>query len=292
MLCVALSFGLASCDNDNNRPIPTYSLTVQSSNNKMGTVTGSGVYERGTKVILEATATKEASIFVKWSDGNTENPREITLMEDKTITAYFDYAYVDLGLSVKWATCNVGADSVHHFGDYFAWGETSTKYYYDITSYKWYTIKNDNGVWNIETIIKYNTNNNCGNVDYNTKLDAEDDAATINMGKHWRMPTKDEQEELVAKCIWIWTDNYEETGVAGYIVTSKINGNHIFLPAAGFRDGSDLKLVGASGRYWSSSLYMNLGNSFYSCDIYFDSLSLRLFQISRDVGLSVRGVKE
>ena len=149
MLFAALSLGLVSCDNKGNEPEDpqgeqteqngstennggeetpvTFTLTLLSSNEAMGTVTEGGTYDKDAEVIIEATAKKEACVFVKWSDGNTENPRTLTMTENLTLTAEFDYAYVDLGLSVKWAKCNVGADSVHHSGGYYAWGEVEEK---------------------------------------------------------------------------------------------------------------------------------------------------------------------
>jgi hypothetical protein len=192
------------------------------------------------------------------------------------------YTWVDLGLSVKWATMNVGATSVTDYGKYYAWGETKayreedqtnasnyayegyyTKTYYDWSTYKW--SNDDNG----DSFSKYTTSSK-------TTLDAEDDAATQNWGGAWRMPTHYERNELVNNCYWVWTSSYNGSGVAGYIVYAAkspsdkgqvvYNGNtpssdyslsdsHIFLPAAGDRGYSSLYSAGTSGYYWSSSLY-------------------------------------
>ena len=155
--------------------------------------------------------------------------------------------YVDLGLSVKWATFNVGASRPEEYGDYFAWGETRPK-----TTYDWSTYKYCNGSKN--TLTKYCTDNYYGTVDNNTTLDLSDDAAHANWGGSWRMPTHEEQEELHTQCTWTWTT---QNGVYGYKVTSKKSGytnKSIFLPAAGYRSGSLLRYAGSDGYYWSSSL--------------------------------------
>ena len=154
------------------------------------------------------------------------------------------HAYVDLGLSVKWATCNVGANTPEECGDYFAWGEVEPQDYYDWSTYKWC-----NGSYDTQT--KYCTNSSYGTVDNKTVLEAEDDAAAVNWGGAWRMPTNDEQDELRSNCTWTWTT---QNGVNGYKVTSKSNGNSIFLPAAGYRYVSSLNNAGSGGSFWSSSL--------------------------------------
>jgi hypothetical protein len=153
-----------------------------------------------------------------------------------------DHEYVDLGLSVKWATCNVGADSPEDYGDYFAWGETSPKSTYNWSTYKW---------GDYENFTKYNTKSGFGTVDNKNQLDLSDDAARANWGGSWRMPTHDEFMELIEKCSWTWTI---QNGVKGYKVTSKTNDNSIFLPAAGYRYSSSLNDAGSFGYYWSSSL--------------------------------------
>ena len=154
------------------------------------------------------------------------------------------YEWVDLGLSVKWATMNVGASKPEDYGDYFAWGETQPKDYYD-----WSTYKHCNG--SQTTLTKYNTSSSYGSVDNRTVLEASDDAARANWGGSWRMPTDAELTELREQCTWTWTT---QNGVKGYKVTSKSNGNSIFFPAAGCRYDSSLNDAGIEGDYWSSSL--------------------------------------
>ena len=185
------------------------------------------------------------------------------------------HAYVDLGLpsGLKWATCNVGATKPEEYGDYFAWGEVAPKDYYGWNTYKWatatYNTKYD--CWDLETLTKYCTDSNWGTVDNKTVLELADDAARANWGGAWRMPTDEEWTELRENCAWKWTDNYNNTGIAGYIVTG-FNGNSIFLPAAGFRYFDDMSYAGSDGYYWSSSLDTDYpGNAwlvyFYSDDV-------------------------
>ena len=157
------------------------------------------------------------------------------------------YEYVDLGLSVKWATCNVGATKSEDYGDYFAWGETQPKSTDGWSSYKWC-----NG--SPHTLTKYCTNSDYGTYDGKSTLELADDAARANWGGSWRMPTKEEQDELCDNCTWEWTT---QNGVEGCKVTSKKKGytkNSIFLPAAGYRDHIGLKNAGSYGYYWSSSI--------------------------------------
>ena len=188
------------------------------------------------------------------------------------------HEYVDLGLSVKWATCNIGANSPEEYGDYFAWGETEPKDYYDWSTYKWC-----NGSYYTQT--KYCTNSSYGTVDNKTTLDLSDDAARANWGGNWRMPTKAEQDELREQCIWSWTT---QNGVNGYKVTSKKNGNSIFLPAAGYRYDSSLDYAGSDGYYWSSSLGADDPNNAYDLDFLSDYVGWS--NNDRCIGFTVRPV--
>ena len=158
------------------------------------------------------------------------------------------HGYVDLGLSVKWATCNVGASSPEGYGSYFAWGETSPKNEYTWENLKYRTEGDSYG--NVK-FSKYVASSKFGPVDNKTCLELMDDAAHANWGGSWRMPTNDEFKELIDKCTWTWTT---ENGKNGYKVVSKVNGNSIFLPAAGWRYDTLLNNAGSKGDYWSSSL--------------------------------------
>ena len=188
------------------------------------------------------------------------------------------YTWVDLGLSVKWATMNVGASKPEDYGDYFAWGETEPKETYIWSTYKWC-----NGSETMQT--KYNTKSSYGTVDNKTQLDLNDDAAHVNWGGDWRMPTKAEQDELREQCTWTWTT---ENGVNGYKVTSKSNGNSIFLPAAGERSNSVLYNAGSYGGYWSSSLRTDYPDSAWY--VRFSSSNVSWPSFYRSYGRSVRPV--
>ncbi len=155
-----------------------------------------------------------------------------------------DVQAVDLGLpsGLKWASCNVGATTPEGYGNYYAWGETAPK-----DDYSWATYKHNNGVNSSDNITKYG--NNADNL---TTLEPEDDAATANWGSAWRMPTAAEMDELLEHCTWTWTT---QNDVKGYQVTSKTNGNSIFLPAAGYYFRETLNGNNSSCCYLSASLY-------------------------------------
>ena len=163
------------------------------------------------------------------------------------------HEYVDLGLpsGTLWATCNVGADNPWEPGDYFAWGETSTKSNYDWSFYQY-----ANG--NYDKLIKYCNKSSFGNDGYTDRLkvlEDADDAANAIWGAEWHIPTVEQFKELIDNCTHEWTVSYNGKGVAGRIFKSKKNDNEVFLPAAGYngRD-SEPKHVGNYGFYWSSSL--------------------------------------
>ena len=158
----------------------------------------------------------------------------------KPLTGTVDeHDWVDLGLSVKWATCNVGAEKPEAAGDYYAWGVLDKGKKYDWDSYKWGTKDN---------LTKYNPNKYYGKTDTKTVLVNGDDAAYRKWGKSWRMATKDEWEELYEKCTWEWTGE-------GYRITGPSK-QSIFLPAAGVRDEGS-KATPGIGYYWTSALNTN-----------------------------------
>ena len=244
----------------------------------------------GTNVTYVATP-NSGYVFKNWTlNGNvvsTQNPYTAIVTANSEYVANFyplenGHEYVDLGLSVKWATCNVGATSPEEYGDYFAWGETTPK-----TTYNWTTYKYCNGTY--DSMTKYCINPDYGTVDNKTTLELSDDAAHVNWGGSWRMPTAAEQDELrnTNNCTWTWTT---QNGVNGYKVTSKKNGNSIFLPAAGYRGSSDLKNAGSYGNYWSSSLRTVSSSSAY--DWSFNSSNVDRLYYQRYCGLSVRAVCE
>lgn len=168
--------------------------------------------------------------------------------------------FVDLGLSVKWAECNLGATSPEQYGDYYSWGETSPKFNYSNSTYDY--LSNP------------------------SVLPLSRDAANVKLGGRCRMPTDAEWTELRTKCKWTWT---QYKGVYGYRVES-VSGNCIFLPAAGWRSDGQLNNAGSSGNYWSSSL--DAGNPSYAYGGYFDSSYVNRSYTRRYDGQSVRPVSE
>lgn len=174
--------------------------------------------------------------------GNTANSRPNT---------HNNHEFVDLGLSVKWATCNVGASRPEDYGDYYMWGETKTS-----PEYTWATYKYCEGD-DEEKQTKYCTKKGWGYkkfVDNKTVLEPSDDAACVNWGGDWRTPTIQEFRELRNKCDWSWC---EMNGIMGYKVTSKVSGyegRFIFLPTGGYYGGSSIGGKGKKGYYWSSTL--------------------------------------
>ena len=171
--------------------------------------------------------------------------------------------WVDLGLSVKWATCNVGANKPEDYGDYYAWGETKTKSEY----------------W-VDNSVTYDKSFS------DIKGDSRYDAARANWGGSWRLPTEAELNELKNKCRWKWTT---QNGVNGYKVTGP-NGNSIFLPAAGYRYGSSLYYAGEYGYYWSST--PDESNTYGAYYLYFTSGLHYVGWSYRGYGRSVRPVTE
>ena len=233
-------------------------------------------------IALMMTISASAQFYIYFSDGTVAKVDSISMVApEEDVDPYNGHEYVDLGLSVKWATMNVGASSPEEYGDYFAWGEVEPKETYSWSTYKWC-----NGSYDTQT--KYCTNSDYGIIDNKTVLDASDDAATANWGGAWRMPTKEEQDELRTECTWTWTT---ENGVNGYRVTSNKEGytdKSIFLPAAGYRGGSSLNDAGSDGYYWSSSLSTDYPNFAYELDFYSDYVDWNDY--IRYYGQSVRPV--
>ena len=207
--------------------------------------------------------------------------------------------YVDLGLpsGLKWAKCNLGASKPSDYGDYYSWGETTPKAEYSWATYKWmqagqsdwkhitkYTIADGK----TECIWYDSSGNFIGDNKTTLAAAAAAATATANLGSPWRMPTIDELQELIDNCTWIWTT---QDGVNGYQVDGP-NGNAIFLPAAGWRNGSNLKEAG------NLAGFIIMSSSHHTAS---DRASIIIYNISdnkikrgftrRDMGNSVRPVR-
>ena len=203
--------------------------------------------------------------------------------------SYYGHDCVDLGLpsGTLWATCNVGADTPEGYGDYFARGEINPKDTYNWSNYK-YSIGegvwiHNSGIWDSLYLTKYCSLSSYGNngyIDNQTTLFPEDDAAEMNWSRGWRMPTKDEWQELLDNTTNTWTT---QNGVNGRLFTAA-NGKSLFLPAAGSSMGDE----GVRGFYWSLSL--NAGFPHYAIDLYFWDENCIIMDGCRRDGFSVRPV--
>ena len=226
--------------------------------------------------------------FVKYADSSETfygDPIEFELNHADTSCPDTNHPHmIDLGLpsGTKWACCNVGATKPAEYGLYFAWGETkgytsdtSDGHSFNWANYKWIKWLNGSG-----SFTKYTGS------DGKTELDLEDDAAYVNWGSSWRMPSRDQIKELIDNCDWEWT---QLNGVYGRKVTGP-NGKSIFLPTAGWRyDFPSLYFAGSRGRCWSRSL--NTDDSGSADHLYFYSNLVDWGYNGRYGGQSVRPVR-
>ena len=255
-------------------------------------------------LVPQTFAKGELKVTFKIGKGTYEwtNDSEITLESGKTynlpisvnsappVETHNGRVYVDMGLSVKWATCNVGATTPFESGDYFAWGETEP-YYESLDPLKW-KVGIFNGYdwcnykyWDYSSyrkMTKYNATDN------KTTLEPEDDAATANWGGSWRTSTYNEWKELFSSCYWEWKTTADGFANDGMLITSSKTGSSIFLPYVGSFDYEDFVIL-KNSKYWSSSLlegnYCDVARYsgfhkdgvFHSCDY-------------RNVGMPVRPV--
>ena len=214
------------------------------------------------------------------------NIADINAVIDIIINPKQDHEYVDLGLpsGTLWATMNVGANSPEDYGAYYAWGETAPKEFYDWDTYILCYYDEDGNL----KLSKYNNDINYGTVDNKTELDPEDDAAYVIWGPSWRMPTSEQLQELADHCTWKWTT--AQNGVNGLLVTGP-NGNSMFLPAAGYHDGSSIYSEKTCGFYWSRTLYgtriaidleCNSGNAYTLHRTRKDGLCIRAVRVSQN----------
>lgn len=204
-------------------------------------------------------------------------PAEPDGKDDKDVNLYNGHEYVDLGLSVKWATCNVGASKPEDYGFYYAWGEINDDDVYDWQHYDFYNVKT-------ETLKKYYTDPMYGYLESPT-LFMDDDVANVKWGGNWRMPTQEELGELMLRCSWEWKTM---NGIGGHVITG-VNGNSIFLPAAGYFYNKHLCDDGTDGAYWSNSIVFYSED--YAYGLTFNSTSMdSTTYVERFKGLPVRPV--
>lgn len=260
-------------------------------------------------LLLAGTFSVQAQVITPRGDVNQDgsvNISDITSLIDYLLSGSWpedplipdESEYVDLGLpsGTLWATRNVGARTPEDYGDYFAWGETSPKDYYCWSNYKWcnnpYT---DSSGQHYHNLTKYCTYSNYGYHNFRdgkTELDLEDDAAYVNWGASWRLPTTEQQQELVENCTWTITIL---NGVYGRLFTGP-NGNTIFLPTPGeyvyntSLESCWLKDAGEAGYYWSRTLCSSIPYGAYEMCSNMSGISWRFYG-ERYVGKSVRAVR-
>ena len=213
------------------------------------------------------------SVLIKLSDNRTVvyNVNKVENISFTENNCADNYEYVDLGLpsGTLWATCNIGAESPEDYGDYFAWGETEPK-----TSFGWSTYS----FGTKDNLSKYTSNDGI------EELLPEDDAAVANWGSEWKIPSKEQLEELINSnyTTTVWTT---QNGVTGRLITSKSNGKSIFLPAAGYYFNDNYKEAGNQGNYWSRTLYNNLN----ACQLNIKQGYVGVLE--RGYGMSIRPVR-
>ncbi|MCR5660406.1 MAG: T9SS type A sorting domain-containing protein [Bacteroidales bacterium] len=214
--------------------------------------------------------------YAVWTnnEGNRYNGKSVRLVRNAEPEPE-PHGYIDLGLpsGTLWATCNVGANSPEEYGDYFAWGETQTKDVYNWETYQYYDGNN---------LTKYSGSDGL------TTLLPEDDAATANWGNGWRMPTKEEFQELYNNATITWT---QQDGVNGCLFTAS-NGNSLFLPASGSRSDNELGSAGIQGNYWSSSLHTDYTECVWYFSFFYAGNGMGYSDNNRYKGYTVRPVRE
>ncbi len=258
------------------------------------------------------TARSAYNIAVSDFPSGTNADGEEVNWDGTPVDPYRGHEYIDLGLpsGLKWATMNIGAEYPEDYGDYFSWGEKKPYYTaghsqdnpcsnwktgktgYNWGSYKWKSKESligDLGMTKYTfadgktEAIWYDNGSFVG--DNKTTLELADDAAHVNWGGCWRMPTKAELEELITNCRWAWV---EQNGVYGYMVWSTTNRNSIFLPTTGYRQARFLGNSGSYGYIWSSSLSEDDSARAYC--FYFNSAKDGCLDNQRFNGLPVRAV--
>ena len=219
------------------------------------------------------TFVKDAS--VDWPSGASGIPEGWTVEDEGSQVPVA--GAVDLGLSVLWATCNIGANVPEEHGDYYAWGEIKVKPEYSWNTYNWCNNASS------QSLTKYNYDAEYGIVDNLATLEDADDVAHHLLGDKWRIPTYPEFDELINNCTWTWT---QIGGVNGYQIASKVNANSIFLPVTGFSNNYDTD----AGFYWTSYLSSAVPDLGTQLIIEQSDISLTTVFAFRDYGMAVRPV--
>lgn len=276
-LAIALLGGLVfSCSDDNGEEdTKTYTLSVTADEGGVA-VADKSTYRKGEEVTVRATEDKDY-LFIGWFE-NEERVYDENIYtfpmpaRDLVLTAKFimkepvanEVEAVDLGLSIKWAAWNVGAEAPEQFGGLYGWADpTGNNHSTDLDDYPSATPPADI----------------CG---------SEYDIAHMQWGNGWRMPSQAEFQELVDNCTWEWT---EVNGVAGRRATAA-NGNSIFFPAAASRDGENISnQVGQRGCYWSGTLYPDNDSRYAYYFYFYDNNQFANRNNRRYMGYSVRPVK-
>lgn len=192
------------------------------------------------------------------------------------------HEYVDLALPSGnlWATCNLGSDDPNENGNFFAWGETDLKYYFEWDSYQWSD--------SLMSLTKYCLHESQGVVDNRATLEASDDAAAVRWGATWHIPSKEEWQELIDGCEWRWVRNYDGRGMYAKMGTSKRNGNTIVFPYTGYYSGDSF--FSGDGCFWSSSLCEEDNTKAYYMCVEVNHVGCRPFL--RKMALTVRAVAD
>ena len=264
---------------------------------------GEGIMEKDTfyygyPITIKSCAYTKEGYFCKYWNTNPNGSgvkyqQGFELTIDRNIILYAQWKEnaweaVDLGLSVKWASMNIGAESPEDYGFYFAWGEIEPKCIFSEYTYKWCQTSVTSN------LTKYNHRSIYGTTDGKTVLETADDAAYVNWGENWRIPTRGEADELTKNCTWVLTSR---NGVEGYEVTSKKNSNSIFLPLAGRYVNDEHELEGIYGYFWLNSISLN-SNSLETDGKPYQAFCIRLTKTGKDpsylqsryIGIPVRPV--
>ena len=284
--------------NSNDQPNSEFIFTITYDPNG-----GEGVIEKDTfyygyPITIKSCAYTKEGYFCKYWNTNPNGSgakyqQGFELTIDRNIILYAQWKEnaweaVDLGLSVKWASMNIGAESPEDYGFYFAWGEIEPKCIFSEYTYKWCQTSVTSN------LTKYNYRGIYGTTDGKTVLETADDAAYVNWGENWRIPTRGEADELTKNCTWVLTSR---NGVEGYEVTSKKNSNSIFLPLAGRYNNDKHELEGIYGYFWLNSISLN-SNSLETDGKPYQAFCIRLTKTGKDpsflqtryIGHSVRPV--